>query len=47
MGKNDLFIAATSSVYNLTLLTTDKDFTHLTEEFLELEAVDIEKMKRK
>jgi len=47
MGKNDLFIAATSSVYDLTLLTTDKDFTHLTEEFLELEAVDIEKMKSK
>jgi len=45
MGKNDLFIAATSSVYNLTLLTTDKDFSHLEGEFLKLEAVDIGEMK--
>ena len=47
MGKNDLFIAATSSVYNLVLITTDKDFNHLSPEFLKLEMVDLEKMKTK
>ena len=29
MGKNDLFIAATSSVIDLPLVATDKDFRHL------------------
>jgi len=29
MGKNDLWIAATASVTNATLVTTDKDFNHL------------------
>ena len=29
MGKNDLWIAATSSVLSARLLTTDADFTHL------------------
>ncbi len=29
MGKNDLWIAATTAVYNATLLSTDADFTHL------------------
>ena len=29
MGKNDLWIAATTSVFNGTLLTTDGDFHHL------------------
>ena len=47
MGKNDLFIAATSSVYNLVLITTDKDFSHLSPGFLKLEMVDLEKMKTK
>ena len=46
MGKNDLFIAATSSVYNLVLLTTDKDFNHLSPGFLKLELVDLEKIKK-
>lgn len=41
MGKNDLYIAATSSVYNLILLTTDKDFHHLDKTFLQLEYVDL------
>ena len=45
MGKNDLFIAATSSVYDLVLITTDKDFNHLSPEFLKLELVDLEKLK--
>ncbi len=34
MGKNDLWIAATASVLDATLLTTDKDFDHLNNEFL-------------
>ncbi|WP_026628179.1 type II toxin-antitoxin system VapC family toxin [Dyadobacter alkalitolerans] len=34
MGKNDLWIAATASVLNATLITTDKDFDHLDKEFL-------------
>lgn len=34
MGKNDLWIAATASVLNATLITTDKDFDHLNSEFL-------------
>ena len=34
MGKNDLWIAATASVLNASLLTTDLDFEHLNEEFL-------------
>jgi predicted nucleic acid-binding protein len=29
MGKNDLWIAAIAHVYDLTLLTSDKDFDHL------------------
>ncbi|MDZ7362317.1 MAG: type II toxin-antitoxin system VapC family toxin [candidate division KSB1 bacterium] len=29
MGKNDLWIAATASVLNATLITTDEDFDHL------------------
>lgn len=36
MGKNDLWIAATASHYDLTLLTTDQDFNHLDQVFLEL-----------
>ena len=45
MGKNDLWIAATSSVYDLVLITTDNDFNHLSKEFIKLENVDISKYK--
>ncbi|MFN8354506.1 MAG: type II toxin-antitoxin system VapC family toxin [Spirosomataceae bacterium] len=41
MGKNDLWIAATASVLNATLLTTDLDFNHLHKEFLNLETIKI------
>ena len=41
MGKNDLWIAATASVLNATLLTTDLDFTHLNQTFLKLESIKI------
>lgn len=45
MGKNDLWIAATANVYDLTLITTDKDFEHLKDDFLKLEYVDLEDYK--
>jgi len=43
MGKNDLWIAATSSVLKLKLLTTDQDFNHLDNSFLDLELVKFKK----
>ena len=46
MGKNDLFIAATSSVYGLVLITTDKDFDHLSPEFISLKYVDQAEYKK-
>ena len=36
MGKNDLWIAATASVLNIPLMTTDNDFNHLDKLFLKL-----------
>ena len=36
MGKNDLWIAATTSVIGATLITTDRDFDHLHSHFLNL-----------
>jgi tRNA(fMet)-specific endonuclease VapC len=44
MGKNDLWIAATASVFNATLLTTDNDFDHLHEVFLNAPKIDLEKL---
>lgn len=41
MGKNDLWIAATAFVLNAQLLTTDKDFDHLKDEFLNFERIEI------
>lgn len=41
MGKNDLWIAATASVYDLTLLTTDNDFSHIGDSFLDLQVVTL------
>ena len=40
MGKNDIWIAATTSVLNAILLTTDNDFNHLHNEFIELQLID-------
>ena len=40
MGKNDLWIAATASVLNAKLLTTDHDFDHLDSVFLTVVYVD-------
>ncbi|MEN0006022.1 MAG: PIN domain-containing protein [Bacteroidota bacterium] len=42
MGKNDIWIAAKASIYNMTLITTDKDFDHLDKVYLGLEYVDLE-----
>ena len=39
MGKNDLWIAATASVLNLSLLTTDADFEHLNVVYLEVQRI--------
>lgn len=40
MGKNDVWIAATASVIEATLITTDEDFDHLDGEFLDRIYVD-------
>jgi predicted nucleic acid-binding protein len=42
MGKNDVWIAATASVLEGTLITTDTDFDHLQGEFLDRIYVDPE-----
>ena len=39
MGKNDLWIAATASLLNLKLVTTDRDFDHLEISFLALQKI--------
>ena len=41
MGKNDIWIAATTSVLDATLLTTDNDFNHLHDEFLSVAKIDL------
>ncbi len=41
MGKNDLWIAATASVLNAILLTTDNDFDHLQDDFLQVAKIDL------
>ena len=40
MGKNDLWIAATGSVLQATLLTTDTGFNHLDKQFLDVLYID-------
>ena len=46
MGKNDLWIAATASAFDMVLVTTDKDFDHLKGEYIKLKYIDIEKYKK-
>ena len=41
MGKNDVWIAATASVLDIILITTDKDFNHLDKEYLNLKLIDL------
>lgn len=43
MGKNDLWIAATAGVTNAQLITTDQDFDHLNEEYINLIRIDRKK----
>jgi tRNA(fMet)-specific endonuclease VapC len=43
MGKNDLWIVATASVLDATLLTTDNDFDHLHNEFCRIAKIDLTK----
>jgi tRNA(fMet)-specific endonuclease VapC len=45
MGKNDLWIAATASVYDMELITTDKDFNHLASKYLKLQRIDLVEYK--
>ncbi len=45
MGKNDIWIAATASVYNLELITTDKDFEHLRKNYLNINLIDLKNFK--
>ena len=42
MGKNDLWIAATGSVLQVVIVTTDSDFDHLDGEYIKLKKVDID-----
>jgi tRNA(fMet)-specific endonuclease VapC len=39
MGKNDLWIASTAALLGLTLVTTDKDFDHLHQVFMEVKRI--------
>ncbi|NJO00318.1 MAG: type II toxin-antitoxin system VapC family toxin [Bacteroidia bacterium] len=41
MGKNDLWIAATASVTQAQLVTTDKDFDHLRDYYLDIYFIDV------
>ncbi len=40
MGKNDLWIAATAHAENAVILTTDKDFAHLPQSFVQHRYID-------
>ncbi|MBK9932243.1 MAG: PIN domain-containing protein [Saprospiraceae bacterium] len=40
MGKNDMWIAATAFAAGATLLTTDRDFNHLRDVFIDLKFYD-------
>jgi tRNA(fMet)-specific endonuclease VapC len=45
MGKNDLWIAATASALELTLITTDNDYNHLHNEFCQIKRYSPEVLK--
>jgi len=45
IGKNDLWIAATASVYDLKLISTDNDFNHLQKMYITLEKIELEQYK--
>ena len=39
MGKNDLWIAATTAIFNATLISTDNDFNHLKNLFFSFDKI--------
>jgi tRNA(fMet)-specific endonuclease VapC len=45
MGKNDLWIASTAALLGLKLITTDADFNHLHDVFIEVECLKPEQLK--
>jgi len=45
MGKNDLWIAATAALLGLKLVTTDADFNHLHNIFIEVERLEPESLR--
>jgi tRNA(fMet)-specific endonuclease VapC len=46
MGKNDLWIASTATLLGLELVTTDADFSHLHNVFLEVRQINIDDLKQ-
>lgn len=44
MGKNDIWIAATASTFDLKLVTTDKDFEHLDGVYTDLLYISLEEL---
>jgi len=46
MGKNDLWVAATTGLSGATLLTGDKDFEHLAPEYFPVEYIDHRKIEQ-
>ncbi len=46
MGKNDLWIAATASLLGLQLVTTDQDFDHLDDTFIDLRRIEPTDLKQ-
>jgi len=45
MGKNDLWLASTAALLGLKLITTDADFNHLHDVFIEVEYLKPEQLK--
>jgi predicted nucleic acid-binding protein len=41
MGKNDLWIATTTALFNATLLSTDNDFEHLNNVFIYFDKIEV------
>ena len=46
MGKNDLWIASTATILGLELVTTDADFAHLNNVFLDVRQIELGELKK-
>lgn len=46
MGKNDLWIASTATILGLELVTTDADFAHLNNVFLDVRQIELGDLKK-